>query len=458
MRRVPAREGITGLSRRMGRPEGRRQGMTTNESQTRGLYQGWYVVAACLFIALVTVGARQTFGVFVKPMSDDLGWDRTTISLAVSLGLLVNGLTQPFMGYLFDRMGARIIIASLIVVGLATVSLAFTFHILFLAFMFGVVVSTGLSGSGLTNTAALLSKWFRSKRATVVGINSAGVSVGGLILVPFAAYLIEATSWRVTWVVLGLIILVLSVPFALLFLRDSPNKLGQRLGGKPGQPPGGAGGVVPQPSGPLETDQWKQPFQSPPFWQMSAAFFACGSTTMVIAIHFVAYAEEEVGASPIMAAWIFSFMMLLNVAGSIGAGILGDRFRRKNVLAAVYLIRGCAYVVLLATSSTFGLWAFAAMAGVSWIATGPLTMSLTADVYGVRALGTISGITFVFHQVGGASAVLLAGALRDATGSYTLPFAIVGSLLFLAALSAYTIKENKYSVRYQAWPAAAAGD
>jgi sugar phosphate permease len=250
--------------------------MTTSTTQSRGLYQGWYVVAACLFIALVTVGARQTFGVFVKPMSDDLGWDRTTISLAVSLGVLVNGLTQPFMGYLFDRMGARVIIGSLIVVGLATASLAFTFHILFLAFIFGVVVSTGLSGSGLTNTAALLSKWFRRKQATVVGINSAGVSIGGLILVPFAAYLIEATDWRVTWIVLGLIILVLSVPFCLLFLRDNPNTLGQQFHGETGRQPGGADGIDPSSAGPLETDQWKQSFRSPPFWQMSGAFFACG--------------------------------------------------------------------------------------------------------------------------------------------------------------------------------------
>jgi MFS family permease len=426
--------------------------MTTNTTQSRGHYQGWYVVAACLFIALTTVGARQAFGVFVKPMSDDLGWDRTTISLAVALGVLVNGLTQPFMGYLFDRMGARVITASLIVVGLATASLAFTFHILFLAFMFGVVASTALSGAGLTNTAALLSKWFRNKRSTVVGINSAGVSIGGLLLVPFAAYLIEATNWRVTWIALGMIILALSVPFAFLFLRDNHRNLAPNLDREPDKLPG------PLPTGPLETDQWTQPFRSLPFWQMSASFFACGSTTMVIAIHFVAYAEEEVGASPILAAWIFSFMMLLNVAGSIGAGILGDKFRRKDILAAVYLLRGCAYLIMLVTSSTFGLWAFAALAGVSWIATGPLTMSLTADVYGVRALGTISGITFVFHQVGGACAVLLAGVLRDATGSYSLPFAIVGSLLFLAAISAFTIKEHKYSIRFQTQGAAGVGD
>ncbi|MDP6494184.1 MAG: MFS transporter, partial [Dehalococcoidia bacterium] len=206
----------------------------TDTTLKPGLYYGWYVVAACLFIALVTVGARQAFGVFVIPMSEEFGWDRTTISLALALGVLVNGLTQPFMGYLFDRSGVRVILASLIVVGLTTVSLAATFHILFLAFTFGVVASVGLSGASSINTKALLAKWFLRRRGTVIGLNGAGSSLGGLVLVPFAAYLMEATSWRVSWVALGLIILVLSVPLAFMFLRDDPGAMGLGPDGDPG--------------------------------------------------------------------------------------------------------------------------------------------------------------------------------------------------------------------------------
>ncbi len=142
-------------------------------------------------------------------------------------------------------------------------------------------------------------------------------------------------------------------------------------------------------------------------------------------------------------------MMGLNVAGAVGAGALADRFGRKNLLALVYFLRGVAYLCLLLVSSNLGLWAFVAVAGFSWIATAPLTTSLTADVYGLKALGTISGVSFLFHQVGGASAILFAGLLYDVTGSYTIPFAIAGSLLFPAALCAFTIKERQYSIRYQ---------
>jgi sugar phosphate permease len=428
----------------------------TNSTPRLSLYFGWYVAAACLFIGFVTVGARQAVGVFVVPMSEDFGWDRTTISSAVALGVLVNGLTQPLMGYLFDRSGVRVIVASLIVVGLATASLALTFHILFLAFMFGIVASAALSGASSINTGALLARWFRRRRGTVVGLNGAGSSLGGLVLVPFAAYLIQATSWRASWTVLGLIILALSVPLAFMFLRDDPGGMGLRPDGDPDPRQSGAAGPSYRARGPLETGRWTKSFRSSPIWQISAAYFVCGCTTSVISFHFVAYAEEDVGVSAITAAWAFSFMMLLNVLGNIGAGILADRFRRKNVLAIGYFFRGCAYIALLAMPSTTGLWAFATLAGVSWGATAVVTKALTADVYGVRALGTISGISFGFHQLGGALSVLLAGVLKDVTGSYTVPFAIVGSLLFPAALSAFTIKEHKYSTRYQAQSAPAA--
>ena len=173
-----------------------------------------------------------------------------------------------------------------------------------------------------------------------------------------------------------------------------------------------------------------------------------GFTTLIMSVHFVPYAID-VGVSRNLAATIFGVTMGLNVIGGLGSGVLADRFGRKNVLASAYFIRGCGYIVLLLVPSTLGLWRFAVFAGMSWIATVSLTNTLTADVYGLRSLGTISGITFLCHQIGSLAGVLLGGYLYDLTGSYTLPFAIVGSMLFPAALSAFTIKEREYSTRYQ---------
>ena len=135
--------------------------MSSTVTKKSPIFYGWYIVAASIFIAFVSVGATQSFGVFVIPMSEEFGWNRAMISLAASLGFLVNGVTQPILGGMFDRLGGRkVILTSLTIIGVATVLLSLTFHFLFLVFIFGVVTSIALSGSSLSTTGSLLSKWF----------------------------------------------------------------------------------------------------------------------------------------------------------------------------------------------------------------------------------------------------------------------------------------------------------
>jgi len=424
------------------------------------IYYGWYVCAATLFIGFVAIGARNSFGVFVVPMSDEFGWNRFTISAAAALGVLINGLSQPFFGQIFDRTGGRkMILISIVVLGSATAMLALTFHILFLAFMFGIVVSMAQSGPAPSNTAALMARWFKRRRATAISINSSALSMGGMIMVPFTMFLLQATNWRVAWLALGIIVLS-SLPMAYFFLRERPSDKGLYPDGDPVPPVDATGAIRRESAGPLEAEEWKDSFKTAPIWQMAGSYFVCGTTTFVMSVHFIPFAIEDRGISGAAAATIFGYMMFLNIFGALGAGILSDKLGgTKNLLAFAYAMRGIGYLVLLTVDSVLGLWIFATIAGFSWVATPVLTSSLTADVYGTKALGTISGITFMFHQFGGFGSVLLAGLLFDITGSYTLPFAIVGALLLPAAISAFSIKEKKYSSRYQTRvPTPAAGD
>ena len=424
------------------------------------IYFGWYVCAATVFIGFVSVGARNSFGVFVIPMSEEFGWSRFTVSIAAALGVFTNGLVQPFMGQLFDRTGGRkLILTGLLVLGIATILLSLTFHILFLIFMFGFIASMAQGGPALSNTSALMARWFKRRRATAISINSAALSLGGLIMVPFSMYLLQATSWRTAWIGLGIIVLT-SLPLAYFFLRERPSDMGLNPDGDPTPADSGPNTLRREIKGPLEVENWRESFKSAPIWQMAGSYFVCGTTTFVLSVHFIPFAIEDRGVSGTMAATIFGYMMGLNIIGALGAGLLSDKIGgTKNWLALVYLMRGLAYVCLLTIDSVAGLWIFATIAGFSWVATLPLTSSLTADVYGLKALGTISGITFMFHQFGGFGSVLLAGLLFDITGSYVLPFSIVAALLFPAAISAFTINERKYSVRYQTpVPTAAAGD
>ena len=453
--------------------------MSSARARRSGTYYGWYIVVTAMFIAAVTTGARNGFGIFVLPMSEAFDWSRTTISVAAGLGWLVNGVTQPFVGHLFDRYDSRkVILISLVIAGVATAALSLTFHILVLIFLFSFVLSAAMSGASLGTLAPLLARWFRRRRTMVLGLVVAGSSIGGLTLIPFSAYLVDLTNWKVSWAVLGLIVLALAFPLAFIFLRNQPSDLGL-------QPDGESEAAATERSrGLFEVDQWWRSFKSRPIWHLSASYTVCGVTVGIISIHFVPYAQEHVGVSGTTAGLIFGYMMGLNVVGAIGGGFLADRFGRKNVLAAVYFVRGFAYATLLGglvvvergiampipegwvdigwlgwldSPGLISLWLFATLAGFSWIASVPVTTSLTAEVYGLRALGAISGISFLCHQVGAFVSITMGGVLFDHTGSYFLPFVIAGSLLFPAALSAYTINEKKYSNRYQT-AGAAAGD
>jgi MFS family permease len=416
------------------------------------IFYGWVIVAATFLIALVTVGGRSAFGVFVVPMSEEFGWSRSTISLAAALGFLVNGLSQPFMGRLFDTLGGRkVILASLAVFGVTTVLLATTFHIAFLIVVFGVLMSIAWSGSSLTTTSALLSRWFQRKRATVLSLSTAGASAGGLILVPWAMYVLQQTDWRMTWVALGVPVLVVAWPLACLFLKDDPTDLGLLPDGE--QPSADNSQVNPTraAAGPLQGDSWRAALRSWPFWQLSGAYCVCGFTTAILTTHFIPYAIDR-GFTPATAATALGVMNGLNVVGVIVMGTLADRWGRKNLLALVYAGRGGAYALLLLAPDPWALWGFAAIAGFSYWATAPLTTSLTADVYGLKTLGTLSGLTFLIHQVGGAASIQFAGLMRDVAGSYTLPLTIAGIALLPAALSAFSIRERQYSAQEQTRP------
>ena len=401
---------------------------------------------------MVTMGSRQGFGAFVPAMREEFGWSFSAISVAATVGMLLNGLFQPFVGRLLDRFGARVVILSgLLILGTSTLLLFLTPNIVFLVLVFGVVTSMGMSAGSINTAGALLTRWFRRRRATALGICTSGASFGGLVIVPLLAYLIGHFGWQVGWIFSGGIVLVIGFPVAFLLLRNDPADMGLNPDGDklPGQ---NAAGTGPRGRGPLEVNKLSDSFRSTPFWQLTGAYVVCGATTAVMSVHFIPHAKD-LGLSLSEAALAFGVMNGFNVLGVYAASALADKFPKKNVLGCLYAGRGLAYLVLLTVPlvapSHWAIWAFAIVVGFSWIATAPLTTTLAADVYGVKYIGTISGLMFLGHQVGAAISIQFAGIMRDITGSYTLPFAVVGSLLLVASIIAFTVKEKQYSSKYQ---------
>lgn len=426
-----------------------------SQFRPRTIFHGWFIVATIFFVVMVTSGIRSGMGVFVLPMSEEFGWSRGVISLAGALGILISGISQPLVGSIYDKWGGRkLMLIGIVIIGCTVILLSGTFHFLYFILVFSLINSIAMSAGSMTTGAVIVSKWFQRRRSTAISFAAAGSSVGGLILVPFTTYMIILTNWRFTWIALGLVVIFAVFPVAYLLLRDSPKDIGLVPDGD--NQATNLSSTDKQPSeGPLAVTEWRRAFESKPMWQLIFAYFVCGFTTLIMAFHFVPYAIEK-GFSPGTAATAFGLLSAMNTIGALMVGPLADKFGNKNLLGMTYGFRAFGYLCILLLPGQWGLWAFAIIGGASWLATVPLTISLTTDFYGLKKSGTLNGIVFMSHQIGGSVGIQFGGIMRDISGSYVLPFAIGALLLVIASVVSLNIREKQYSSRYVSGPVVSA--
>jgi MFS family permease len=421
-------------------------GQSSLEAQKQ-TYRWLLLVAVCL-IGFMTIGTRATLGNFFKTIIADLSWDRGTISFVVAVNLWISGLLQPFTGHLMDRFGARWLFAiSVAAYGLGVALMGFTNSFAYLLVIYGIMVGAASAGSSMSLTNTLLAQWFRDGRAFAMSINNACGAVGQLVLVYISYLLLASVGWRPSHMYLGIAVLAVTVPLALMVPRRGPESTN----------PSGATARQVASQGPLETTSWSKALCSAPLWQLNGGYFVCGMTVAIFSVHLIPFATDR-GFSPETAAKAFGLMAILSVVGSLLSGVLSDHVGRKNVLALAYLTRGVAFTLLLLWNHELALYVFAVLGGLSWLATPPSVIALTGEIYGLRALGTLGGISLLAHQIGGGASVWLAGTMHDLTGSYDLSFTLAAVALVGASLISFSIAERRYSVRYITPVTSAAGD
>jgi MFS family permease len=423
----------------------------------QGVYYGWYVIGALFFATILAIGGRQGFGVFVETWELDWGITTAAVSTAAAVGWLVNGVSQPFVGRLTDVYGGRrVVVISLMIMSIATIGVSYVTNIFGLIILYGFVISFASGGISPATTGVIVARWFEKKRGMAMAVLIAGGSVGGLIVVPFLSYVLIEFSWQTAYWLVGGLAFALGVPLLLIVVRSSPDDMGLEVDGEI-TPDQAETKITVRPVGPLFVERWRDSLGSKPIWQLSIAYFVCGITTASIAVHFVRWAiSEEISVGT--AALAFGVLSGINACGVLVIGYLSDHVQRKNLLGAVYLVRAVAFVALIVLPGSTAIWAFAVIGGMSWLATVPLTASLTADVYGVRNLGTLFGFANMAHQLGGAAAVMLFGWAFTALDSYDLPFAIGAATLVVAGIVSLSIREKRDSVRYVQVPAGGAVD
>ena len=420
-----------------------------NESKRGGIFYGWYVVAALFFASFLAIGSRQGFGVFVKTWEEEWGVTTAAISVAAAVGWLANGFSQPLVGFLTDKYGGRpVLVISLAVMAMGTIAVAAVSNVFGLIVLYGFVISFASGGISPSTTGVVIARWFDSRRGTAMSVLIAGGSVGGLVVVPFLSFVLVEFSWQTAWIIVGVLALGLGIPLLLLVVRSRPQDLGLNIDGDASPVEGSDDQqITVQPVGQKFVERWQEALESKPIWQLSFAYFVCGITTASISVHYVRWAVSE-DISTGTAALAFGVLSGINAGGVLVVGWLSDKFQRKKLLGAVYLVRGVAFLSLIFLPGASALWAFAVIGGMSWLATVPLTASLTADVYGVRNLGTLFGLANMSHQIGGAAAVMLFGWAFTQLGSYDLAFGVGAATLLAAGLVSLSIREKQLSVRY----------
>ncbi|MBA31459.1 MAG: hypothetical protein CL748_02900 [Chloroflexi bacterium] len=420
--------------------------MIKKQISNKNFFYGWLIVLSLFFTSFLTIGSRQGFGIFVKTWEDE--WQVTTaaISFAASMGWLVNGFSQPLLGRLADLYGARlVIIVSLIIMSIATALISLVNSVFGLLILYGFITAFFSGGVSPATVGVIVSKWFIKKRGTAMAVVMSGGSIGSLVIVPFLSFSLLEFGWRSSWMILGVFSLVIGVPLMLLFVKNKPEELNMLPDGvaKSNKKTLNEEQVV----GPYFFSSWISSMKTKPMWDLSLSYFVCGITTGSISVHFIRWAVSE-DITTGTAALAFGLLSIINALGVIFIGLLSDKFQRKNLLGIVYLVRGLAFASIVFLPGNYAIWSFAIIGGASWLATVPLTASLTSDIYGLKNMGTLFGISSMSHQIGGAGAVILFGWSFTKWGTYDYAFLFGVITLIFAGIISLSLPEKSKSIRY----------
>jgi len=411
-----------------------RQGRTT-------LHWAW-VVAAVSFIALIgAAGFRSAPGALIEPLQQEFGWSRATISLAVSVNLMLYGLTAPFAAALMARFGVRRVVSlALLLVSVGSGLTVFMTASWQLILLWGVLVGLGTGSMALAFVATITGRWFIKRRGLVTGVLTAGGATGQLVFLPVIAGLAESSGWRYSSLVIaGAALLV--VPLAYFLLKEHPADLGLPLygGTEVVTPPVPTGGAARNAINALRTAS-----RTRSFWYLAGGFAICGMTTNgLVGTHFIPAAHDH-GMPSTTAANLLALVGLFDIVGTIFSGWLTDKVDSRILLAAYYLLRGISLLLLtqlFASSVHPSMLVFIIFYGLDWVATVPPTVALCREIFG-DAGPVVFGWVFASHQIGAAVAATAAGLARDHFGDYALTFYVAGGLSIAAAVLSLLVKRS----------------
>jgi sugar phosphate permease len=397
---------------------------------------------------VAAAGFRSSTGALLEPLEHEFGWSRGTTSGAVSLNLVIYGLTAPFAAALMERFGVRRVVAlalTLVALG-AGLTLVMT-SAWQLWFLWGVPIGVGTGAMALVFGAIIANRWFVKHRGLVTGVFSAASSTGQLIFLPAIAQLAHGPGWRWSAGLVAAFALLL-VPVVLVVMRDRPSDVGEVPYGAPEtyvEPP-----VVRDGPGPARValTTLREISRRWTFWALFLTFWICGwSTNGLIGTHFIPAAHDH-GMPETTSAGLLALIGIFDIVGTIASGWLTDRVDSRYLLFGYYFLRGLSLLVvpnLLGPDVQPSLFLFIVFYGLDWVATVPPTVALCRIHFGLEKSGVVFGWVFASHMVGAGVAASYAGWIRQGLGDYFVAWMTAGGLCLLASLMCLSIPRARAS-------------
>jgi predicted MFS family arabinose efflux permease len=409
-------------------------------SRTRFSY-AWIVVLTVFLVLLSAAGIRATPSVLIVPLEHEFGWSRTTISFVISLNIALYGLIGPFSAAAMQRYGIRpMVLGALALLATGTYISSFMTMPWHMMLAWGVLVGSGSGVAANTLAATVVGRWFETRRGLAMGLLTASSATGQMVFLPLMAYMVEHFGWRsVAYLVSS--VAVVAIPLVALLLPERPQSIGMAPYGSVEQISHDTTNSNRNPLA-IAFHALFRAIRHRDFWLLFFSFFVCGmSTNGYIGSHFIAMCGDY-GILPVGGASILATMGILDLIGTTLSGWLSDRFNPRVLLFWYYGMRGIALVFLPHAFGLayYGLPIFAIIYGLDWIATVPPTVRLANDVFGKLAAPIIFGWIVAGHQLGAASATMLAGFMRNSLGNYDLSSMLMGTACIVAAVMVLRIK------------------
>ncbi len=408
------------------------------------LFYGWYVLASSFAVLFFNSGARYSFGVMFKPMIAEFGWGRGSISLAFFLNMALYALSLTVVGRFYDRYGPKwvIVISTVFLsVGYALISIV---HSLWQFFVYyGILAALGLGGTSVSLMAVVTSKWFKKWRGAAISLALSGNCFGQFALVPVFTILVSRYGWRVSYLSIGLVMLVVNVTLALLVIRGDPEDLGLRpFGSQDRERTTGEGEDVPSADNPRDLGL-REAMGTPSFWLFLMVMFVCGSGDFLVTTHLIPFVTDH-GISPTTAGNMLAWLGLMSLGGILVAGRVSDLIGDKVPIALTFLLRCILFLLILRYRNLVSFYGFALTFGFTLLVTAPLTATLVGRLYGLSHLGLISGFVTTVHHLGGGFWAYVGGLIFDQTESYGPVFILSTMMALIALFGTLLIAERRH--------------